>query len=248
MVVDDDHVVHDVLTATLSKEGYRLLHAADGMEALEMMRADPPDIVTLDVMMPKVDGWSVLGIMKSEAKLEQIPVIMLTIVDDRNLGYSLGASEYMTKPIDRSRLIGLIQKFAPGGANAPVLIVDDDPDVRALVKTTIEDVGMRTAEAANGKAAMEWLENNPKPALVLLDLMMPKMDGFEFLERVRSRPDFFELPVVVLTAKELTDSERSFLAENTLLILNKSAQPIGSLGSAIAAIAGRRAAAAAPAY
>jgi signal transduction histidine kinase/CheY-like chemotaxis protein len=247
MVVDDDPVVHDVLTATLSKEGYRLLHAADGMEALEMMRAEPPDIVTLDVMMPKVDGWSVLGIMKSEQKLEHIPVIMLTIVDDRNLGYSLGASEYMTKPIDRNRLIGLIQKFAPGGANAPVLIVDDDPDVRALVKSTIEDVGMRTAEADNGKAAMEWLEKNPKPALVLLDLMMPKMDGFEFLERVRSRPDFFELPIVVLTAKELTENERSFLAENTLLILNKSAQPIGSLGSAIAAIAGRRAAAAAPA-
>jgi len=111
LVVDDDPVVHDVLSQTLGKEGYRLLHAKDGADALERMRKEPPDIVTLDVMMPKIDGWSVLGIMKSEPELEHIPVIMLTIVDDRNLGYSLGASEYMTKPIDRNRLISLIHKF-----------------------------------------------------------------------------------------------------------------------------------------
>ena len=109
LVVDDDPAVHDVLSSTLVKEGYRLLHARDGAEALEIMRKTPPDIVTLDVMMPKVDGWSVLGIMKSDPALEHIPVIMLTIVDDRNLGYSLGASEFMTKPIDRERLLTLVR-------------------------------------------------------------------------------------------------------------------------------------------
>jgi PAS domain S-box-containing protein len=241
LIVDDDPVVHDVLKATLAKEGYRLLHATDGHQALDMMRRDPPDIVTLDVMMPKVDGWSVLGIMKSEPKLEHIPVIMLTIVDDRNLGFSLGASEYMTKPIDRSRLLGLIQKFAPADANGRILIVDDEPEVRNLIRVTIESVGMRTAEAENGTAAMEWLAQHPMPALVLLDLMMPMMDGFEFLARVRAQQKFAELPIVVLTAKELTAEERNFLAENTLLILSKSAQPIGTLGSALVAIAGRRA-------
>jgi CheY-like chemotaxis protein len=241
LIVDDDQVVHDVLEATLAKEGYRLMHATDGHQALDMMRRDPPDIVTLDVMMPKVDGWSVLGIMKSEPKLEHIPVIMLTIVDDRNLGFSLGASEYMTKPVDRNRLIALIQKFSPSDKSGRILIVDDDPDVRHMIKTTVEGVGMRTAEAENGTAALEWLENNPMPSLVLLDLMMPMMDGFEFLERVRAQDEFAELPIVVLTAKELTDEERTFLAENTLLILSKSAQPIGTLGSALVAIAGRRA-------
>jgi PAS domain S-box-containing protein len=241
LIVDDDPVVHDVLNATLAKEGYRLLHATDGHQALDMMRRDPPDIVTLDVMMPKVDGWSVLGIMKSEGKLEHIPVIMLTIVDDRNLGFSLGAAEYMTKPIDRARLLGLIRKFAPADKNGRILIVDDEPEVRNLIKTTIESVGMRTAEAENGTAAMAWLAANPMPSLVLLDLMMPMMDGFEFLARVREQPDFAELPIVVLTAKELTAKERNFLAENTLLILSKSAQPIGTLGSALVAIAGRRA-------
>jgi PAS domain S-box-containing protein len=239
LVVDDDPVVHDVLASTLGKEGYALTHARDGMEALNIMRANPPDIVTLDVMMPKVDGWSVLGIMKSEAQLEQIPVIMLTIVDDRNLGFSLGASEYMTKPIDRNRLIALIQKFAPTKKDGVVLVVDDDPDVRSMIKTTIESVGMQVSEAANGQAALDWLGKNPQPALVLLDLMMPKMDGFEFLERTRQNPDYVDLPIVVLTAKELTDNERSYLAERTLLVLSKSAQPISKLGFALAAIAGR---------
>jgi PAS domain S-box-containing protein len=239
LVVDDDPAVHDVLAATLDKQGYHLTHAKDGFEALNIMRNDPPDIVTLDVMMPKMDGWSVLGIMKSEAQLEHIPVIMLTIVDDRNLGFSLGAAEYMTKPIDRNRLIALIEKFAASKKDGVVLAVDDDADVRAMVRTTIESVGMRVADATNGQEALDWLAANPKPALVLLDLMMPKMDGFEFLERVRENPEFVDLPIVVLTAKELTASERSFLAERTLLVLSKSAQPISKLGFALAAIAGR---------
>jgi signal transduction histidine kinase/DNA-binding response OmpR family regulator len=239
LVVDDDPAVHDVLAATLGKEGYQITHAKDGLEALAIMRKNPPDIVTLDVMMPKLDGWSVLGVMKSEAQLAHIPVIMLTIVDHRNLGFSLGASEYMTKPIDRNRLIALIQKFAASKRDGTVLVIDDDADVRAMVKSTIEGVGMRTAEVANGQAALDWLLGNPQPALVLLDLMMPKMDGFEFLERVRQNPQFVDLPIVVLTAKDLTDNERSFLAERTLLVLSKSAQPISKLGFALAAIAGR---------
>jgi signal transduction histidine kinase/CheY-like chemotaxis protein len=239
LVVDDDPAVHDVLAATLGKEGYQITHAKDGIEALSIMRKHPPDIVTLDVMMPKLDGWSVLGVMKSEAQLAHIPVIMLTIVDHRNLGFSLGASEYMTKPIDRNRLLALIQKFAASKRDGTVLVIDDDVDVRAMVKSTIEDVGMQTAEVANGQAALDWLLANPQPALVLLDLMMPKMDGFEFLERVRQNPQFFDLPIVVLTAKDLTDNERSFLAERTLLVLSKSAQPISKLGFALAAIAGR---------
>ena len=239
LVIDDDPAVHDVLAATLGKEGYQIAHARDGVEALNIMRANPPDIVTLDVMMPKMDGWSLLGVMKSEPLLAPIPVIMLTIVDDRNLGFSLGASEYMTKPIDRNRLLALVQKFAATKRDGLVLVIDDDPDVRMMIRSTIESVGMRAVDTANGQAALDWLKDNPQPALVLLDLMMPKMDGFEFLERLREDPKFVDLPVVVLTAKELTDSERSYLAEQTLLVLSKSAQPVSKLGYALAAIAGR---------
>ncbi|MCK9908487.1 response regulator [Microbacteriaceae bacterium K1510] len=239
LVVDDDPAVHDVLAATLGRHGYRLMHAKNGAEALELMRLEPPDIVTLDVMMPKIDGWSVLGIMKSDPALEHIPVIMLTMIDDRRLGFSLGASEYLAKPVDRGRLIALIQKFVTGKKGGRILVVDDDADVRSLVRRTIEDAGMQVAEAADGRAALDWLNENARPSLVLLDLMMPTMDGFEFLQHVRNRPDFADLPIAVLTAQSLTEEERCFLAENTLLVLSKSAQPIGSLGAALAAIVGR---------
>ena len=229
-----------MLSTTLGKEGYRLMHARDGNQALDIMRKTPPDIVTLDVMMPTIDGWSVLGIMKSDPELEHIPVIMLTIVDDRNLGFSLGASEFMTKPIDRNKLIGLLRKFAPSGEGSVVLIVDDDADVRGVMKSAIEGVGLKSAEVNNGRTALDWLKDHPMPALVLLDLMMPEVDGFEFLERIRENDKLADLPIVVLTAKELTDSERTFLAERTILVLSKHAQPIGTLGKAISAIANRQ--------
>jgi CheY-like chemotaxis protein len=240
LVVDDDPAVHDLLTAALAKENYRLLHARDGAEALEILRKTPPDIVTLDVMMPKIDGWSVLGVMKSDPALDHIPVIMVTIVDDRNLGYSLGASEFMTKPIDRSRLLSLVRRFAGHEAQARVLIVDDDPEVRDIVRSTLEGSGLKTFQAVNGRAAIEWLKSHPPPSLILLDLMMPEMDGFEFLDRVQDQDRLVDVPIVVLTAKELTEQERTLLAERTLLVLSKGAQPIGSLGSTLSAIAKQR--------
>jgi CheY-like chemotaxis protein/two-component sensor histidine kinase len=240
LVVDDDPAVHELLTATLAKEHYRLLHARDGAEALAILRKTPPDIVTLDVMMPKVDGWSVLGLMKSDPALDHIPVIMITIVDDRNLGYSLGASEFMTKPIDRARLLSLVRRFAGHEPQARVLIVDDDPAVREIVRTTLESSGLKTFQAANGRAALDWLEHHPSPSLILLDLMMPEMDGFEFLEQIRNRDKLVDVPIVVLTAKELTEEERALLAERTLLVLSKGAQPITSLGSTLSAIAKQR--------
>ena len=239
LIVDDDPAVHDVLSATLGREGYVLLHARDGAEALAIMRKTPPDIVTLDVQMPKVDGWSVLGIMKSEPALEHIPVIMLTIVDDRNLGFSLGASEFMTKPIDRVRLTALLRKLAPAKADSVILIVDDDPDVREVVASTVKAAGLTVAQAANGREALGWLANHQPPALILLDLMMPEVDGFEFLEKAREIESLNEVPIVVLTAKDLSEAERSFLAERTLLVLSKSGQPIGTLGTALSALARR---------
>ncbi|MBS0533300.1 MAG: response regulator [Proteobacteria bacterium] len=239
LIVDDDPAVHDVLSATLGREGYVLLHARDGAEALAIMRKTPPDIVTLDVQMPKVDGWSVLGIMKSEPALEHIPVIMLTIVDDRNLGFSLGASEFMTKPIDRNRLTALLRKLAPAKADSVILIVDDDADVREVVSSTVRAAGLTPAQAANGREALGWLAGNKAPSLILLDLMMPEVDGFEFLEKAREFESLNEVPIVVLTAKDLSEAERSFLAERTLLVLSKSGQPIGTLGTALSALARR---------
>ncbi len=237
LIVDDDPTVHDVLRVTLSKEGYRLLHAYDGTEALELVRTHRPDVITLDVMMPRVDGWSVLSELKSDLELAPIPVIMLTIVDERTMGYSLGASEYMTKPVDRTRLVELVRRFTTQADDDVVLVVDDDADVRSIVKTTVAKAGLKTAEAVNGQDALDWLAAHRSPALILLDLMMPVMDGFEFLERVRNNPATAQVPIVVLTAKDLTDAERRLINERTLLILTKGAQPLSSLGSALSAIA-----------
>jgi CheY-like chemotaxis protein len=181
--------------------------------------------------------------MKSDPTLAHIPVIMLTIVDDRNLGYSLGAAEYMTKPVDRDRLLSLVRRFTSQNDSAVVLVIDDDAEVRDVVTTTLNKVGLKTAEAVNGRAAFDWLAANPMPDLVLLDLMMPEMDGFQFLDRLREQPERLTVPIVVLTAKDLTAEEKAFLAERTVLVLSKSAQPITTLGTALAAIATRRPAA-----
>jgi signal transduction histidine kinase/DNA-binding response OmpR family regulator len=237
LIVDDDPTVHDVLRATIAKEGYRLLHAYDGAQALELAKSERPDVITLDVMMPKLDGWSVLGKLKSDPALAPIPVIMLTIVDERTMGYSLGAAEYMTKPVDRNRLIELLRRFAATSREAVVLVVDDSEDVRAVVRATVEKAGLKTVEAENGKIALDWLKTNPAPALVLLDLMMPVMDGFAFLDEVKEVPALARVPIVVLTAKDLTEAERRMVNERTLLVLTKGAQPLSSLGSALAAIA-----------
>jgi CheY-like chemotaxis protein len=121
-----------------------------------------------------------------------------------------------------------------------VLIVDDDPEVREIVRTTLENSGLKTFQATNGRVALDWLESHPLPSLILLDLMMPEMDGFEFLEQIRDRDKLVDVPIVVLTAKELTEEERALLAERTLLVLSKDAQPISSLGSTLSAIAKQR--------
>jgi CheY-like chemotaxis protein/two-component sensor histidine kinase len=239
LVVDDDESVHHLLSATLEKEGYHLLHAYDGQQAIELARSAAPDVITLDVMMPRVDGWSVLGQLKSAPETARIPVIMISILDERTLGYSMGASEFMTKPIDRARLVALVKQFAGQPGSDVVLIVDDQADVRDIIKTTISGVGLKAAEAANGQAALDWLAAHAKPALILLDLMMPVMDGFEFLDRCQAEGILDNVPVVVLTARELSESERAFLAQRTMLILTKGAQPIASLGAALSAIARR---------
>ena len=239
LVVDDDPAVHDVLRQTLVKEGYRLLHAYDGAEALQIAHDDPPDVITLDVMMPLLDGWTVLGKLKSDPDLAHIPVIMLTIVDERTMGYSLGAAEYMTKPVDRARLVELLRRFAVRSQEAVILVVDDDADVRAVVRSTIEKTGLKSAEAENGRAALDWLTAHSPPALVLLDLMMPVMDGFEFLEKVKEITSLQRVPIVVLTAKDLTDAERTVINQRTMLVLTKGAQPLSSLGSALSVMARR---------
>jgi len=220
LVIDDDGDARDLLERSLTRDGYRVVTSSRGEGALELVRRIRPAVITLDVQMPDMDGWSVLSALKSDPSVADIPVVLVTILEDRNLGYALGATEYLTKPVDRARLLSVVERYAQRSAS--VLVVDDDEGTRSLIARTIAKAGLQVTEAANGRVALESLASQ-LPALVLLDLMMPEMDGFEFLRVLRDEPRWAEIPVVVVTAKELTASERALLAGEAQQVLQKGA-------------------------
>jgi signal transduction histidine kinase/CheY-like chemotaxis protein len=217
LVIDDEAAVRDLMQRFLVKEGFRVVTAASGEEGLRWARELRPDAITLDVMMPGMDGWAVLSALKADSDVAEIPVIMLTIVDDRNLGYALGASDYLTKPIDRERLVTVLKQHR---RDRPVLVVDDDAEVRQLLRRTLESEGFAIVEAENGRVALERLRGEP-PSLILLDLMMPEMDGFEFVAALRRHEGWRAIPVVVITARDLSREDRERLNGHVEKILQK---------------------------
>jgi CheY-like chemotaxis protein len=176
--------------------------------------------ITLDVMMPKMDGWTVLTELKAAPELADIPIIMLTIVEYRRLGYSLGVADYLTKPLDRSKLIELVRKYRKPEATA--LVVDDDPDTREMMRRTLERDGWLVAEAENGRIGLAQL-NHQIPAVIVLDLMMPEIDGFAFVAELRANPRWRTIPVVVVTAKQLSLGEQLRLNGSVERVLTKNA-------------------------
>ena len=222
LIIDDEPSVRDLMSKSLASEGIYTVTAVDGEDGLEKARELRPDLIFLDVMMPRMDGWAVLGALKADPRMADIPVVMLTIVSDTEMGYVLGASEYLTKPIDRDRLAGVLSKYRPKTAARIVLVVDDDDATRQVLRRTLGKQGWTVLEAENGRVALERLENN-SPSLILLDLAMPEMDGFEFLGALRADKDRSAIPVVVLTSKDLTPEERSQLTGKVEKILQKGA-------------------------
>jgi len=217
LVIDDEAAVRDLMQRFLTKDGFKVVTASGGEEGLRRARELRPDAITLDVMMPGMDGWAVLSALKADPDVADIPVIMLTIVDDKNLGYALGASDYLNKPIDRDRLVTVLAKYR---RDLPVLIVDDDASVRQLLRRMLEPEGYTVIEAENGRAALERLRE-VSPSAVLLDLMMPEMDGFEFAEEFRRHEGWRAIPIVVVTAKDLTRDDRDRLNGHVQKILQK---------------------------
>ncbi len=210
LVVDDDPVARDLLSRHLHRGGYRVTVATNGEEALRLAREIAPDAITLDVLMPQMDGWAVLSALKDDPELAKIPVAILSIVDDRRVGFALGACDYLTKPIDREKLLSVLARLCPDKARKQVLLVEDDAATRALVRRTFECRDWSLTEAENGVVGLQRM-NEALPDLVLLDLMMPEMDGFEFLLRMRQEERWREIPVVVVTAKTLTVEDRNRL-------------------------------------
>ncbi len=219
LVIDDDPAVRDLLTRFLGAEGIRTATAADGEEGLRMARASRPDLIILDVLMPHMDGWAVLTALKTDPHLADVPVVMLTFTEQKELGFMLGAAEYLSKPIDRARLSAVLAKYRTEETSR-VLLIEDDEATRQVLRRAIVKQGWAVAEAENGLVGLEKVKERV-PSLILLDLMMPEMDGFEFLEKLRAHEEWSKIPVVVVTAKELTEQDRSQLNGNVEKVLRK---------------------------
>ncbi|MEO1510334.1 MAG: response regulator, partial [Cyanobacteria bacterium J06633_23] len=213
LVIDDDPAATELLERFLSQEGLQVRTAQSGAEGLALARELKPAVITLDVMMPEMDGWSVLNTLKADPQLTDIPVVMVTLLENQTLGYALGAADYLTKPFERSRLTQVVQKYRTSTETPRVMIVEDDAINREMLGRQLENEGWQVAELANGRMALEQVPHF-QPNLVLLDLMMPEMDGFEFLDKFRQTPERKTIPVIVITAKDLTPSEHQQLLDH----------------------------------
>ncbi len=227
LVIDDDQTTHEMLGRMLAERGFRVEWVATGDAGLHVAREQKPTVIVLDIALPGKDGWSVLARLKEDPATASIPVVMVTSLDEPRLGVALGAQDYLVKPVQPRALINTVRRWlAPSPAGATVLVVDDDPAMREIFERTLSSVGYSVVLAADGNEGLRALEprgdDRPLPRLIVLDLMMPEVDGFEFLRRLKEHPRGAQLPVVVATAKELTDSEQQMLAESASKVIRKT--------------------------
>lgn len=227
LVIDDDPVARDLISRYLTRMGYGVVLAQSGEEGLEKARELQPDVITLDVLMPTMDGWTVLGSLREDPVVADIPVIVMTILDDRNLGFSLGAADFINKPINQPQLQKVMRKHVPKADRGSVLIVEDDAATRELSRRVLSRDGWQVFEAENGRVALDRLPE-AKPDLILLDLMMPVMDGFELLDKLRYSEEWREIPVVVMTAKHLTEEDRDRLRGGIEQLVQKAEEGVES--------------------
>ena len=222
LVVDDDEAARELIGRILRKEGFEVCAVAGGEEALSAARRLQPFVIILDVLMPGMDGWAVLKELKADEELAGIPVIMTSMISDKNLGFALGAADYLVKPIDRERLCHLLRKYESEQEQGPLLVVEDDAATQEMLARMLAREGWDVRVAVNGRAALEEAAK-ARPALVLLDLMMPEMDGFEFMARFRKMEGMAGVPTIVITAKEITSEERRRLNGQVREVLQKGA-------------------------
>jgi len=218
LAIDDDPNVVYLLKENLADAGYTVIAASSGEDGLQKARELQPLAITLDIVMPGTDGWQVLHALKTDRLTRDIPVILISIVDQKELGFRLGAADYVVKPFDRDALIGSLARVAPDYRR--LLVVDDDPNVVELVRQLLEGERCAVDWAPDGEAALERINQAP-PGVILLDLLMPQMDGFAFLDLLQADPAHKDIPIVVLTSKSLDSVERTLLKERVLGLVEK---------------------------
>jgi signal transduction histidine kinase/CheY-like chemotaxis protein len=241
LVVEDDPHIATVLRTYLEADGYRVEVAEDGHAAIHLAKALHPFAITLDISLPKLDGWSVLNTLKRDPATSTIPVVVVSIVDNRDFGLVLGATEYLVKPIDPDRLRGVLHGLdaAHAAGDGSVLVVDDDPALRDVLSSLLAEDGWRVSTAADGESALAAVAQ-ARPSAMVLDLMMPRIDGFEVLRTLREQPTTRDLPVIVVTAKDLTDDDRQRLSRNCQRVILKQAMPLEDLRTEIRGVLSAR--------
>ena len=187
-----------------------------------MARDIHPDLITLDIIMPSKDGWDVLKELMASPDVSEIPVVMVTIMGDKDMGYALGASDFLTKPIESAALLKVVNRHRYGEGKTEVLIVDDDQATRKMLRRVMEKQGWSVFEAVDGQDALAQLRNF-RPSLILLDLMMPKVDGFQVMTEIDANEKLREIPVVVITAKDVTREEAEQLQGHVETVFKKGA-------------------------
>jgi PAS domain S-box-containing protein len=231
LVIDDDPISQDLILRSLNVEPFHIQVASSGQEGLDLARSLQPDVITLDIMMPDMDGWSVLSHLKADPSLADIPVIVISFMGDESRGFALGAADYLIKPVDSKRLGSLLQKYQPPRTVKPahtvgeILVVEDEDITRRALGQLLEHDGWQVTEACNSLTALEQL-NQHLPHLILMDLILPEMDGLELINQIKQHPQWCQIPILVITTADLKPEERSQLTGYVEQVLQKgSYQP-----------------------
>ena len=234
LVIDDDPTVSELIKRQLTKDAsYNVIIANNGKDGLKLAKEIKPNLITLDILMPEMDGWSVLRTLKADPEVSNIPVIMASILDEKNKGFSLGASDFVSKPIEKESLLNSIENLIGKSENLKICLIEDDENLRFTIKELLQKQGNSVIEAKNGKVGIELLKKEENlPDLILLDLMMPEMNGFEFLNQIKGTK-LKSIPVLVLTGADLQDEDIKFLKGETEKVIQKTDDTVSSIAEEI---------------
>ncbi|MGF7160935.1 signal transduction histidine kinase/CheY-like chemotaxis protein/HAMP domain-containing protein [Rhodoligotrophos appendicifer] len=222
LIIDDEKSSREAIARALKAEGYQVINAVGGRDGLRLAKEKRPDAIILDIIMPDLDGWGVLRALKADDDLSHIPVILVTVLGDRDMGFALGAAEHLTKPIDPQELARVLGRIRQAEAGQDILIVDDDQGTQDVLRRMLVRQGWTVRVAGNGAEGLAELRRL-RPAVILLDLIMPEMNGFEMLQAMQQDTDGCDIPVFVITSKDLTHEEQDWLRGHALEVFQKGA-------------------------